>query len=118
MDAKQRQARARIAGLTAHAMGRTNVGPARDAAEARYAREVREEAAARGETISEAEVERRAAIKRRLFYARLAFWSSKARRARAERRRGYPLNREPAPVSDATGSGLEAGHRGTDRATG
>jgi hypothetical protein len=62
MTPEQRRARARIAGLTAHANGSTNTAPASAAAEARYAREVRDEAVARGETISGAEVERRAAI--------------------------------------------------------
>jgi hypothetical protein len=86
LSPEQRQARARIAGLTAAAMGRTNTGPATAAAEARYAREVREEAAARGETITEADVARRAAAKRRLFFARLSYQSAKARSARSRER--------------------------------
>lgn len=88
LSPEQRQARARIAGLTAHAMGRTNTGPASIAAEARYEREVREEAAERGEDITEAEVARRAAIKRKLFYAKLAYASARARTERAAKRRG------------------------------
>jgi hypothetical protein len=86
MDASQRQARARIAGLTAAANGRTNTGPAKAAAEARFEAEVRAEALARGETISEADVARRARAKRRLFYARLSWASAKVRRARAQGR--------------------------------
>ena len=82
-----RKARARIAGLTAAALGRTNTGPATAAAEARYAREVRDEAAARGESLTEAEIARRAAAKRKLFYARLSYASAKARTARSQERR-------------------------------
>jgi hypothetical protein len=88
MTPEQRRARARIAGLTAHANGSTNTAPASAAAEARYTREVRDEAVARGETISGAEVERRAAIKRKLFYARLTWERARARTARARSRRG------------------------------
>jgi hypothetical protein len=87
MTPEQRRARARIAGLTAHANGRTNTGPATLAAEARFAREVRDDAAARGEEITEAEVDRRATLKRRLFYARLSYASAKARTERARTRR-------------------------------
>jgi hypothetical protein len=85
MTPEQKKARARIAGLTAHAMGRTNVGPAREAAEARYRREVLEEAAARGETLTEEKIIRRAESKRKLFYARLAWSSAKARSTRARK---------------------------------
>jgi len=84
---EQRKARARIAGLTAHANGRTNTAAASRAAEARFAEEVREEAANRGEDLGEAEVLRRAAFKRKLFYARLSWASAKARSARAQGRR-------------------------------
>ena len=86
MTPEQRKARARIAGLTAHANGRTNVGPATAAAEARYALEARQEAAERAEDITEAEVQRRAAIKRKLFYARLSYQSAKVRSARKRAR--------------------------------
>ena len=88
MTPEQRQARARIAGLTSAAMGRTNTAPALAAAEARYEREVREEAAARGETITEAQVARRAAAKRRLFFARLSYRSAQVRSARSNARHG------------------------------
>ena len=88
MTPEQRKARARIAGLTAAANGRTNVGPALAAAEARYEREVREEAAARGETLSEAQVVRRATAKRRLFFARLSYRSAQVRSARSRERHG------------------------------
>lgn len=88
MTPEQRQARARIAGLTAAALGRTNTGPATAAAEARYAREVRAEAAERGETLTEAEIAKRAAAKRKLHFARLSYASAKARSARSAERRG------------------------------
>src|SRR4051812_2452367 len=83
MTPEQRQARARIAGLTAAAKGRTNTRPATAAAEARFEREVLAEAEARGETLTQTDVDRRANAKRRLFYARLAYTSAKARSARA-----------------------------------
>lgn len=87
LSPEQRQARARIAGLTAHAMGRTNTGPATAAAEARFAREVIAEAEAAGENLTEQQVAKRAAAKRKLFYARLAYASAKARSARARGRK-------------------------------
>lgn len=83
MTPEQRRRRARIAGLTAAALGRTNTGPAKEAAEARFEAEVRQEAAARGETLTEDQVQRRASAKRRLFFARLSDASAKARSARA-----------------------------------
>jgi len=85
MNATQRQARARIAGLTNSANGTVNTGPATRAAEARYERAVREEAAAHGEQLTEAETLRRAAAKRRLFFARLTYRSAQVRAARKGR---------------------------------
>ena len=76
---EQRQARARIAGLTIHAKGKTNTGPATAAAEARFSREVIEEAAAAGETLTDADIARRAKAKRQLFYARLSYTAARAR---------------------------------------
>ena len=87
LSPEQRQARARIAGLTCHARGRTNTGPATAAAEARFRKQVLTEAEERGETLTELEVERRASAARRLFYARLAFQSAKARSERARQRK-------------------------------
>ena len=87
LSPEQRQTRARIAGLTTHAKGRTNTGPATAAAEARFAREVLEEAAAAGETLTPDQVARRAKAKRSLFYARLSFQAAKARTARGRSRR-------------------------------
>lgn len=84
-----RKARARIAGLTAHAMGRTNTGPATKAAEARFRLEVLAEAEARGETLTNGDVERRTSAKRRLFYARLAYRSAQVRHERAEQRSAW-----------------------------
>lgn len=85
---EQRQARARIAGLTCHARGRTNTGPASVAAEARFRRQVLEDAAARGETLTERDIDRRTSAARRLFYARLSYQSAKVRSARAGNRHG------------------------------
>lgn len=104
-----RRARARLGGLTTAMRGHTDTETGRLAAEARYERQVRDQAAAAGETLSDVEVARRAAAARRLFYARLSFESSKIRRARADARRGYPLNRKPAPVIETTGSGRGGG---------
>jgi len=90
MSPEQRQARARIAGLTCHSRGRTNTAPATAAAEARFAAEVRAEAEAAGEQLTEADIARRAKAKRSLFYARLSYQSAKVRTARARARRGRP----------------------------
>ena len=86
LSPEQRKARARIAGLTCHARGRTNTVPATAAAEARFAREVLEEAAAAGESLTDADIARRAAAKRKLFFARLSYASAKARTAKARDR--------------------------------
>jgi hypothetical protein len=86
LSPEQRQARARIAGLTCHAKGRTNTGPATAAAEARFEREVIAEAEAAGESLTADQVSRRAQAKRKLFYARLSFASAKARSARSRKR--------------------------------
>lgn len=87
LSQEQRSQRARIAGLTTHARGRTNTLPAKEAAEARFAREVATDALAAGEQLTPAEITRRAGFARQAFYARLAFESSKARSARAASRR-------------------------------
>lgn len=109
-----RRARARLGGLTTAALGHHNTETGRQAAEARFERQVLDAAYAAGEALSTFEVARRAAAARRLFYARLTFQSAKARRERADTRRGYSLNGKPAPVSETTGSGLGAGRRATD----
>lgn len=109
-----RRARARLGGLTTAALGHHDTETGRQAAEARFERQVLDAAYAAGETLSPLEVARRAAAARRLFYARLTFQSAKARRERADARRGYSLNEKPAPVMQTTGSGLGAGLRGTD----
>jgi hypothetical protein len=85
MDSQQRQARARLGGLTAAANGSTNVAPARAAFEARFEASVRAEAAANGQTLSEAEIARRGQARRKLFFARLSWQSAKARRARSRK---------------------------------
>jgi hypothetical protein len=84
LDATQRKQRARFAALAAHAQGRTNTGPAREAARARFRQQVIDHAATKGEVLTEAEVERRADFARREFYARMQFESSKKRRQKAE----------------------------------
>lgn len=88
MDSQQRQARARLGGLTAASHGPANIAPARAAFEARFEADVRAEAIAKGQTLSDAEVARRGQAKRRLFFARLAWSSAQVRRARSEARRG------------------------------
>jgi hypothetical protein len=86
MTPEQRNARARIAGLTAAANGRTNTRPATEAAEARFEREVLAEAEAAGESLTADQIARRTRARRRLFFARLAFASAKARSAWARAR--------------------------------
>ena len=94
-----RRARARTAGLSCHARGKTNTAPATAAAEARFEREVLAEANAAGETLTSEQIERRAKAKRALFFARLSFASAKARirsRSPRESRRVAHQTMEPA----------------------
>lgn len=86
LSPEQRRARARIAGLSCHALGRTNVGPATIAAEARFRKQVIADAEARGESLTDRDIERRTVAARKLFFARLAFASAKARSARSRDR--------------------------------
>jgi hypothetical protein len=83
LTAAERSQRARIAALTLHASGGTNVAAAHAAAEARFYRQAETEAAARGEELTEQQLARRAGQLKRLYFARLAFSSAKARRARS-----------------------------------
>jgi len=83
LNAEQRKHRARIAGLAAHAQGRTNTGPARQASDARFRQQVIDHATSKGEVLTEAEIDRRADFARREFYARMQFESSKKRQKNA-----------------------------------
>jgi hypothetical protein len=101
MTPEQRRARAPIAAHTVHARGRTNVQPAREAAEARFARQVIDEAEQRGEALTDAEIAKRAGHVRAAFYLRLSMASAKARSGRARQRRAAPAIGTPGAASEA-----------------
>jgi hypothetical protein len=101
---EQRSQRARVAALSQHAAGRTNVGPAHAAARDRYRRLVLEQAAERGEELSEREIQRRAECLRKLHFARMTYRSLKARAARKTKSSGRATTPELSEVDGGTGT--------------